>query len=62
MRFLNVNKVELDLIFVLRVELVERGNLPAKRRSGVTPKDEGDRLLTSEAGELNFGLLIPRLE
>ena len=62
MRFLNVDKVELDLIFVLRVEFVERGNLPAKWRSGVTPKDQGDRLLTSECGELNFGLLIPGFE
>jgi hypothetical protein len=36
----NVNNVKRDLILVLLVQLVERGNLPAKRRSSIAAKNE----------------------
>jgi hypothetical protein len=56
--FQNLNHVENRPVFVLVVELVERGNLPAKRRSGITPEDEHHGLLPAERGELDSGVLI----
>jgi hypothetical protein len=50
MRFIDINDVESDMIAVLLVELVERGNLPAKRRSSVTAKYEDDGLLAAKRG------------
>jgi hypothetical protein len=38
-RFLDVNQEELCLILVLPIKLIERGNLPAKRRSSIAAKD-----------------------
>ena len=55
MRFLNVDDVERHAIFVLFVELIERGNLPAKRRSSVAAENEDDGLLAAERREANFG-------
>src|SRR5215471_14314950 len=46
--FLNVNQIKFYLIFVLPIEPVERGNLPAEWRSGVTAKDQDDWLLASK--------------
>ena len=48
MRFQNVNGVEIHVLTVFIVELVECGNLPPKRRSGVTAEDEHDRLVFSK--------------
>jgi hypothetical protein len=52
MRFLNVNQIKFHLILILLIEPVESGNLPPKRRSGVTAKNQHDRLFTSEGGKL----------
>jgi hypothetical protein len=48
MRFINVNNIESDMIAILLVKLVERGNLPAKGRSSVAAKDEHHRLLAAK--------------
>jgi hypothetical protein len=44
MRLLNINQIELYLVLVLFVELVQGGNLPSKRRSGITPEHQHNRL------------------
>jgi hypothetical protein len=50
----DVDHQKLDLIFVLIIELVEGGNLPPERRSGVAAEDEHHRaLLRGEGGELH---------
>ena len=51
MRFIDVNDVETNMIAILLVEFVERGNLPAKGRSSVTAKDEHDGLLAAKRRE-----------
>jgi hypothetical protein len=43
MRLIDVNNEERYPIFVLLIQLVERGNLPAKGRSSVTAEDENNR-------------------
>ena len=48
MRFGNVDDIEGSLIFVIRVELVERGNLPAKWRSSIASEDENHRFHAAE--------------
>jgi hypothetical protein len=47
MRFLNINEKELHLILILMIELVERGNLAPKRRSGIAAKNQHYRLFAS---------------
>lgn len=44
MRFKNVDHEKSDLAAVLIIELVEGGNLPPERWSGVAAEDEYDRL------------------
>jgi len=44
MRFKNVDHEKSDLAVVLIIELVEGGNLPPERWSGVAAEDEYDRL------------------
>ena len=46
--FGNVNHVESHLVAILLVKLVERGNLPAKRRSSVTAEYQDDRFLLAK--------------
>ena len=58
MSLLDVDNVEGDCVFVLLIQFVERGNLPAKRRSGITSKDEHNRSIRAEAGELHAGRLV----
>jgi hypothetical protein len=48
MSLIDVNNEERDSVFVLLIQLVERGNLPAKGRSGVTAEDENNRLLAAK--------------
>ncbi len=43
MSLVDVHNEERYLIFILLVQLIERGNLPAKWRSSVTAKDENNR-------------------
>jgi len=47
-RFINVNDVESDMIAILLVKFVERGNLPAKGRSGIAAEDEHYWLLAAK--------------
>jgi hypothetical protein len=59
--FVNVDDEEGDAVAVLLVELVERGNLPAKRRSSIAAEDEDDGLLAAEGGEgYGFGMVEKR--
>ena len=58
MGFLDIDDVEGRLILVLLVELVERGNLPAERWSGVASEDEHYRLVTAKGGELDARLFV----
>jgi hypothetical protein len=53
--FLNVDNEETNPVFVLFVEFVERGNLPAKRRSGITAEDEHDGAVAAEVRQLYPG-------
>ena len=43
-RLIDVNNEERDPVLILLIQLVERGNLPAKGRSSVTAEDENNRL------------------
>ena len=45
MSFKNVDSVEVDLALVLLGQLVQGGNLPPKRRSGIAAENENDRPL-----------------
>lgn len=47
MGFANVYDVERNAVLILFVELVEVGNLPPERRSGVTSKNQDDRFLAA---------------
>ena len=38
MRFVDIHDIERHAILVLPIQLVERGNLPAERRSGIAAK------------------------
>ena len=38
----DIDRIEIDLILVLSGQFVQGGNLPPKRRSGITPKYEDD--------------------
>ena len=53
MRFINVNDIEGDMIAILLVEFVERGNLPAKRWSGVATENKHDGLLAAKRRQCN---------
>ena len=46
--FLDVDQVESRFAPVLLIELVQRGNLPAKRRSGVASEYQHNGLFPSE--------------
>ena len=41
-RFRDVHDIERDLAPVFLIQLIERGNLPAKRWSSITAKDQRD--------------------
>jgi hypothetical protein len=48
MSLIDIDDVERNTIFVLPIQLVERGNLPAEGWSSVAPKNENDRLCTAK--------------
>jgi hypothetical protein len=52
-RLLDVDDEELGVAAVLLVEPIERGNLPAERRSGVAAEDQHDGALAAERRELH---------
>lgn len=58
MRFLNVNQEELYPILILMIKFIERGDLPAKRRSGVATEDQNNWFFASESGKLNGSFII----
>ena len=58
MSLLDVDNVEGDFVFVLLIQFVERGNLPAKGWSGITSKDEYNRSIRPKAGEFHAGGLV----
>ena len=58
MRFLNVDNVELGLVFVGIENTIELGNLPAKRRSSIASEDQHHRSRATKAGQLHFALFI----
>ncbi len=58
MRLGDVDHQKRDPVFVLIVELIESGNLPPERRSGITSEDKNYRLLAGELPELNCCALI----
>ena len=62
MRLLNVDEKELDSALVFRVETVERGNLPAEWRSGVTAEDQDDGPLASQRRELHSCFRVERFQ
>jgi hypothetical protein len=51
MRLIDVNDEESHVVSVLLVEPVERGNLPAKRRSSIAAEDEYDGLFAAKRRE-----------
>ena len=51
MRLIDVNDEESHMVSVLLVELIERGNLPAKRRSSIAAEDEYDGLFAAKRRE-----------
>lgn len=51
MSLLNVDQKERYPILVFSIEFVQCGNLPPKRRSGVTAEDQNDRALTLQVRE-----------
>ena len=49
----DVDRVEIDLSLVLLRKLVQGGNLPPERRSGIAPEDQHHRLRSPERSELD---------
>jgi hypothetical protein len=62
MRFTDVHHVKRDLILILFVELVESGNLPPERRSGVAAENEDHWFLAAHGGQLKSALVVGALE
>lgn len=58
MRFGDVNHEERHAIFVLLVDFRERGNLPAKGRSGIASEDKRHGLPSSEGRKRNSIFLV----
>jgi len=58
MSLIDVNNKERDPVFVLLIQLVERGSLPAKGRSSVTAEDENNRLPAAKRGQGNRAGMI----
>jgi hypothetical protein len=52
MRLKDINGVEVDLALVLLSQLVQGGNLPPKRRSGIAPEHQNDRLVRPEGRQV----------
>ena len=48
MSFADIDDKKPYAILVLLIEIVERGNLPAKWRSSVAPENQDDGLLSTE--------------
>ena len=58
MRFIDIHHIESNVVFVLLVQLIERGNLPAKGRSSITSKNQHNRLLIPERRQPDKGRMI----
>ena len=57
-RFLDVYDVERHLVFVLVVQRVQRGNLPAEWRSSIAAKYQHNRFLTFQRRKLKVVLMV----
>ena len=62
MRFANIYDVERGLILILLIKSVERGNLPAKRRSSVAAEDQHDGLRSAKTRQLNLRGAVRRFQ
>ena len=62
MCFRDVYDIERDLVLVSGVQLVERGNLPAKWRSSITSKDQNDRLRAPKRRKRHMTGMIEKRE
>ena len=62
MSLLDVDHIKRRLILVLLVQFVERGNLPAKRRSSMASKYKHYGSLAAKGGELNPCLPVGSLQ
>jgi hypothetical protein len=58
MRLADINNQKRDAILILCEELVEGGNLPPERRSGVTAEDQHHRLHFIQRRELNESAFV----
>ena len=58
MGFLDVDQEKLNLFVVVVVKFGKPTGFPAKGRSGVAPKDERDRFVSLEAGELDLPAVL----
>jgi hypothetical protein len=58
MRFFDVHHVEGGAVAIRFIDFVERGNLPAKRRSSVTAEHQHHRFGGPEGGELYGTFLV----
>jgi len=56
--FFDVDGEKGDAVAIFVVELVERGNLPAKGRSGIAAEYQDDGAIAAEGRELNDGLTV----
>lgn len=62
MRLKYVNGVEVDLAMVLLGELVQGGNLPPKRRSGIAPEYQDDRPVCPKGREIGWSVVFQLFE
>jgi hypothetical protein len=62
MRFFYIDDDEFNTITVLLIEFLETHGPITERRSGVAPKDEGDRAFASEVGESNLDVTFRILQ
>jgi hypothetical protein len=60
MRFADIDDEEGHVLLILPVQLVQGGNLPPERRSGIASEHEHDRLLPAKRREADFGRAIDR--
>ncbi len=62
MCFADVHDVERDSVLILFVQLIEVGNLPAERRSGIAAENQDDWFLAAHGRQLERALVIRALQ
>jgi hypothetical protein len=58
MRFKDVNSIEADFVAILFGELVQGGNLPPKRRSGIAPEYQDDGLVCPKGRKIGRSVVF----